>query len=83
MTILASRRLRHWGNTKTPSRSWRGCWDTYSCTGNRSGGGGRRITNEDSKKNWVQDHRGRSVFYLDAPRSFPNFQVMAAAQLEE
>ena len=41
------------------------------------------MTNQDIYNFRVQDHQGGSFFYLDAPRSYPNFQVLPAAQWEE
>ena len=41
------------------------------------------MTNQDIKNLRVQDHWGGSVFYLEAPRSSPNIQVIPAAQSEE
>ena len=39
VTIQASRRLRHRGDRKTPFCLLGGFWGTFSCTGNRRGGG--------------------------------------------
>ena len=41
------------------------------------------MTNQKILNFLVQDHRGGPVFYLDAPRYYPNFQVLPAAYLEE